>query len=281
MKNDSRNDPVTPFVILTFVCSWLVWELSTLAFAKETLYLRVFAFRAHTSILQILYWLGFLAPGIVALSLVFISKGVQGVGRFIRRGFQWRVHVRVYLYAFFIPLLIGFAFTIESLLARNIPIHVSHLSLALLDFAVNLLFGALFEEIGWRGYLLPRLQSNSTGLRASLLLGIIWGMWHLPVRISFGSVTFAGFCLLTCGITVILTWLYNLSNGSLIPVILFHSTVNSVATFVVEPMASAYGMRSIWANVALVWAAALIVLFVAGPNLGKVAHPQLGDRGVR
>lgn len=107
--------------------------------------------------------------------------------------------------------------------------------------AVVYLIIALIEEVGWRGYALPRLQARYGALAASLLLGIIWAFWHLPqwlipVTGQADKWPFGVFLLHTVAFSVLLTWLYNHSAGTLWPVILAHAAFNLYP----EPWAAAW-----------------------------------------
>lgn len=107
--------------------------------------------------------------------------------------------------------------------------------------AVVYLMIAVIEEVGWRGYALPRLQERAGALMASLLLGFIWGCWHLPQWFlpATGQADkwpFAIFLLHTIAFSLLLTWLYNQSGGSLWPVILAHAAFNLYP----EPWAAAW-----------------------------------------
>jgi membrane protease YdiL (CAAX protease family) len=110
----------------------------------------------------------------------------------------------------------------------------------LVVFAVTLLFGGpLGEEIGWRGWLLPRMQSRLSPLLSSLIVGLVWGVWHLPLHLrgvydaGMGA-GLAGFALRiasSCLLAVIFTWLYNRSRGGLLVVILLHTSVNNTSGY--------------------------------------------------
>ena len=94
-------------------------------------------------------------------------------------------------------------------------------------FLVSLfLRGAMGEELGLRGFALPRLQAHYGPMRASLIIGVLWGLWHLPVLLGRDPVSVVAFLLLSIGLSFVFTWLYNGSGGSLIPGLLFHATQN-------------------------------------------------------
>jgi membrane protease YdiL (CAAX protease family) len=130
--------------------------------------------------------------------------------------------------------------------------------------------GPMGEELGWRGFALPRLQRQTNAFDASILLGLIWGLWHLPLYFVSGtgqsemladgtSPAFAigGFIGWTIGLSVLFTWLFNQTGGSLIVVILFHAAVN-VAAFL--PSAFGSGGPTSLLNVLITWIVAIGVV---------------------
>ncbi|HEU5382378.1 MAG TPA: CPBP family intramembrane glutamic endopeptidase, partial [Ktedonobacteraceae bacterium] len=106
----------------------------------------------------------------------------------------------------------------------------------LLPLGTLYLVGAVGEEIGWRGFALPRLQQRYGPLRGSLLLGILWAGWHLPGYVtpagsfSFASVVLNG--LFITLLTMIITWIFNGTQGSILIVILFHAAANANRVFI-------------------------------------------------
>ena len=103
-------------------------------------------------------------------------------------------------------------------------------------FIYNLLFFGFGEEAGWRGFALPRLQNKMNALTASIILTLFWALWHLPLffyRPGYTTMDFAGiagwsFSLLTG--SILLTWLYNSSRGSILICAVFHSTIDIAFT---------------------------------------------------
>lgn len=91
--------------------------------------------------------------------------------------------------------------------------------------------GALGEELGLRGFALPRLQERTNPFHASLVIGVLWGLWHLPVLVGREPLIVVVFLLLAIGLSFVFTWLFNGSGGSLVPVLLFHTFQNSEEMF--------------------------------------------------
>jgi len=149
-----------------------------------------------------------------------------------------------------------------------------------LSFSTSLLLGvviplafsifpgsALGEEIGWRGYALPRLQAGRSALSASLILGVIWAFYHLPLSFTgqaFRSPSlFVPFAISTIALSVILTWVYNSTGGSLLLVVLLHATANLPLTLLLEPLGGR-AMLPFSLFVGLMVVAAIVVVVVAG-----------------
>ncbi|WP_127476589.1 CPBP family intramembrane glutamic endopeptidase [Microbacterium sulfonylureivorans] len=121
------------------------------------------------------------------------------------------------------------------------PLSISESVIGILAvFGVTLLFGGpLGEEVGWRGWLLPALQVRLSPLLASLIVGLVWGLWHLPLHLrgmydadmGAGLVGFATRIASSCLLAVLFTWLYNRSRGGLLVMILLHTSVNNASGY--------------------------------------------------
>lgn len=105
----------------------------------------------------------------------------------------------------------------------------------LLFFLMNFIYGGLSEEPGWRGFALPRLQARFSPFTASLILGILWAVWHAPAR--FGGIEAESLVdtliewVLTVFVTYIFTWLFNRTQGSILIAALVHPSMNATSTF--------------------------------------------------
>jgi uncharacterized protein len=141
---------------------------------------------------------------------------------------------------------------------------------------------ALGEEIGWRGYALPRLQAGRSALNSSLILGVIWGFYHLPLYFTgqpFRPLSlFAPFVVSTIALSVILTWVYNSTGGSLLLVVLLHATANFPLTLLLEPLGSR-AVLPFWLFVGLMVVAAIVVVMVAGPKHLSRKHRKQEEQG--
>jgi membrane protease YdiL (CAAX protease family) len=142
-----------------------------------------------------------------------------------------------------------------------------------------LLFNMLVngEEIGWRGYVLPRLQWRHNALISSLIIGVIWTTWHIPKFLVAGDSTpFGWYLIMTVARAILFTWVYNGTRGSLLLVTLFHAAVNTAYVFL--PVAPhGVGQERIYVlAVVIECVAALAVTLVAGPrNLSRIYPAQV------
>jgi membrane protease YdiL (CAAX protease family) len=103
-----------------------------------------------------------------------------------------------------------------------------------------LLLEATGEEIGWRGYALPRLQANLSALTSALIVGVMWALWHLPLFFIAGLpqtlLPFVLFLVWIVSQSVIFTWVYNGTQGSLLFAIVLHAAINlSIQLFSIMP----------------------------------------------
>jgi membrane protease YdiL (CAAX protease family) len=123
------------------------------------------------------------------------------------------------------------------------------------------------EEIGWRGYALPRLQAKYNALTATLILGVVWGLWHLPKFLShFNPIAFAWFMVHILAFAVILTWLYNGTRGSLLLAAVCHASANTAGVFLpVANTTSSENLGSYIISVLLEVAVAVVIVYLAGP----------------
>ena len=126
------------------------------------------------------------------------------------------------------------------------------------------------EEIGWRGYALPRLAARFGLARASIVLGIIWACWHLPQFFisqadTYGQ-SFFVYSFQVTALSVAMAWLYAKTNGSLLLVMLLHSSVNNAKDIVPSALpgaANTFGLTAslvAWITVLLLWICAACFL---------------------
>lgn len=174
-----------------------------------------------------LYITGGFVPSFLGIFLTWKKEGLKGLWFLGRRLIQFRLGWRWYLLTFLI-VIAGMAgqLTINRLLGNtfNGNLFLTQLS----SFLPLLILGPLSEEIGWRGYALPRLQTRWNALTSSVIVGVIWGLWHLPLFMMVGTsqhelgIPFIGFLVGMSANSLFYTLLYNNTQHSLWSAILFH-----------------------------------------------------------
>lgn len=175
-----------------------------------------------------LFYLATYAPAIAALAIVVYKTRWEGTRRFLGRLLLWRAPMAWYAFLLLgIPLLFYAGALWKGLSpAELVPVSsVGGYLVALLLFAVK----GPVEEIGWRGLALPLLQRKMSPLWAGLVLGVIWGVWHLPAFLLSGTPqsgwSFTDFFVGTVALSLIATALFNVSRGSILLPALFHLQV--------------------------------------------------------
>lgn len=179
--------------------------------------------------------LGYLAvfgPGIAALTLTRINQGRVGLKALWRRGWSGDYPKKWLLPAFLLMPVMGVVtFLIMQLLDQPIPWEYSLPPAMIVPIGLLIwLLGAVPEEFGWRGYALPRLLKRNSPLAASLILGLFWGLWHLPLHFISTSTQYVipiwQYLLQTIVLAVIYTWLFLGTNGSILVAGIFHAMGN-------------------------------------------------------
>ena len=173
-------------------------------------------------------------PLVAAFLLTSLNEGRQGVGKLLKRGVAYRFKKRYYIPIFLLnPALAGGALLLAVLSGEPLPA-LSALSnppvILVAFFYIFFLGGPFQEEWGWRGYALPRLQARWSALYSSLILGLLWGAWHIPLFYISGTIQSQtpmwGFMILIISGSIMLTWIYNNTGGSILATMLFHTMIN-------------------------------------------------------
>lgn len=186
----------------------------------------------------------FTGPTLSAFVMARATEGREGPKRLLRRYVLWRVKLRWYLFVLLvIPAseVLG-AIVLPGVLASYQPVTLGLvLGYPLAFVSTFVLGGPLGEEPGWRGFALPRLQAACGPLAGSLLLGVLWASWHLPLFWTgvWTPPTVANmvmFIAMITVLTVVMTWVFNNAKGSLLITMLMHASFNTFANKVVAPL---------------------------------------------
>lgn len=233
-NNGFVKHPLIAYFTLAFAITWLFFAPISLGQNG----LGWLPYYLPDGAVLLMYVVASFGPLSAALIVTKMSGG--HIGDLLRRVIQWRVGLIWYLVAVFTPLviwLIAYSIPLDGLpfvlLARNAPMAAGLFSANLL---VGLILPSVGEELGWRGFALPRLQSHYHPIVATLILGALHSLWHLPalaVPDLLGPLTlenFLSFTLTGMAGTFLYVWLYNHSRGSVLTAIVLHAASNSASS---------------------------------------------------
>jgi membrane protease YdiL (CAAX protease family) len=232
--------PVAAFFVLAYGIAWGMWLVVAAAAGDSGVgtddFIRMVEAQQFEGVSPALpEWLlylmtrvidfSFSIAGILIIAATFGRDGLRELGA---RLVRWRFGARWYLLAV-LPAGLFAAATILAGAASSFQVEA--LGTALFSLQAGLLVslllrGAMGEELGLRGFALPQLQARMSPFQASLLIGVLWGLWHLPVLLSRGPVSIVLFLILAVGLSCLFTLMFNGSGGSLIPGLLFHAIQN-------------------------------------------------------
>ena len=211
-----------------------------------------------------------------------VTEGRAGVHRFLRRLVLWRVGIGWYLFVLVgIPAILVLSVIVLPGALASFQGLATLAPLTLLFLAVYGFFlsGPLAEEPGWRGFALPRLQALHGPLIGSLILGVLWALWHLPLFFTpwneLTTFNLVVYVLATSCLTIIYTWAFNNTKGSVFIAILLHWSFD-LSTLIVAPLFPApvvlkYGLLVILPSFGAV---ALLIIALTRGRLGYQHYQQ-------
>lgn len=269
--NILQRYPLAAYFVLAYAITWggsIVYYLSTPAGGR--------ALPAFLLLPAAIVW--YYGPALSALLVTRANEGPGSIRRLLGGLLKWRVGWRWYAFIVVYPLALHLLVVgLDWLMGGPAPVFFEAsgvpegnpllilLGLALLQFFQR----GIGEETGWRAFALPRLQSRWNPFTASLVLGVLWAGWHFhpanfPMLISeMGVYVF----LNIVAATVIFTWVFNNTGGSLLAAALFHTTLN-VSDWVVPLGVFGGSPRSTQIQVVVLWLLVGALLLRYGLNLG-------------
>jgi len=245
-----KRHPLTTFFILAYALSWWAW----IPYAVGAFPNPVASF----------------GPFLAAVVVLAMTEGKAGLLGLFRRMVRWRVAPGWYAVALLLPAVLAAAATALNVLLGAEPPSAAALNAwtgIFSTFAIVLLIpgvGGAWEEPGWRGYAVPRLQSGRSALVASLILAALIAVWHLPLMVA-GQVHYSDIVLIVAAV-IVFNWVFNNAKGSVLIIMLMHAANNAASGSFFSPMFSgADSIRQSWL-LALVWAVvAVLVIAISGP----------------
>jgi membrane protease YdiL (CAAX protease family) len=221
--------PVATFFALTLGISWVIWIPALVVLSGQVQLLAILP--------------GGFGP--LLAGAIMVRAGGGSLRAWVRDMAVWRVPARWYAVAFGFPLAVGavvgaYAWTLgvefdPALLPRRFAFYLGAV-------AFTMVLGGGQEEPGWRGYALPRLQARYGALAATLVVGVVWAGWHLPLFV-FDSVLYADrppaiYLAYVVALAVVFTWLYNSTRGSVLLAVVLHAGMNNATVLIPASEAS-------------------------------------------
>jgi membrane protease YdiL (CAAX protease family) len=258
-----RRSPLLTFFVLAFALTWPLEIVDALG-SHGVLPFRV---SIPLQLLGVAYM-----PTVAALIVTALTSGRAGVRALLRTLLIWRVSIRWYAIAIFGFALVCFSTIILYNLVSGAP-PLPLLAQGMASASGFIIVPVLFlltavingEELAWRGFALPRLQARWNALTSSTILGVIWAVWHLPLFYTLGmsqaDMSLIGYTIQLISASVIFTWLYNHTRGSVLLAYLMHAALNTWTR--VFPIDHAPPLVS-WYMTGVICLIAVIIVFVFG-----------------
>jgi membrane protease YdiL (CAAX protease family) len=238
LANVLRKKPVISFFILAFIISWAIWTPLVIYYYSSPFEV---SFSTVPVVLIIFAFLGFFGPTIAGLIMARVADGRGGIKKLLSGWKFWRTSIFWYLGILACRLLldvVSYSLSV-SLFNLDVTLDWSRWSLILPAFGqAALIGGAIAEETGWRGFALPRLMKSRSALFSALIIGVLWGLWHLPLCLipgaNFPTATtpelFLVYVAKVICFSVIISWIYVNTKGNIFACYLFHALLNTALT---------------------------------------------------
>lgn len=273
----ARAFPLTYFII-ALAFTWFFWTLAALG-AREVI-----------PALPGLVVIGTFGPLVAAVVVTARESGRAGLRSLLGRVLRWRVAPIWYGVALLGPILLMLVSLALELVAfggqpPSLGALIRLLPILLIITVYMVIFVALGEEVGWRGYALPALQARYGALISSVILGALWALWHLPAFFNpdtpYSNLPFVLQLAFQIPVAILFTWVFNSSGGSVLVAILLHAVLNAstrlwntLPEYSVEPPTAAEAAaQTVHINIVMtivLWVAAVVVVLLYGPrNLSR------------
>jgi uncharacterized protein len=265
-----RRHPVATFFALSYASAW-AWWLPLVILQYD---------RTPPALGLVLAILGSAMPSTMAIVLVARLHGGVEVRRLLRRLVMGRVGIFWYAAIIALTALMVVAVWVSTLFGAPAPVVVATVAGTLSIFLFSIFPGsAVGEELGWRGFALPRLQGRRSALAASLIVGTAWGAYHFPLFL-YGApnrplALFLPFAISCVIMSIFYTWMYNGTRGSLLIVVLLHATTNLPLTVLYTPLTiEGHVLPAYWTFNAMLALAAVVLIARTGAATLSRTHPK-------
>jgi hypothetical protein len=277
-----KRHPVSSFFALAFAYSWIWWGLLFVVAPKG-----LEAGRAEMGALALYGLFGATGSSVASIAVTRIVDGRDGLQTLFSRLGKWRVNFVWYGAALLVtPLLLTVSLLVLSFVVSPVflPAIITSRDIAtLLGFGIIVgLVAGSFEEIGWTGFAIPKLQTRYSALATSLIVGVLWGIWHfLPDfwgRVgSFRALYVPNYVVFVIGVVayrILIVWVYNNSKGSLLLAVLMHASFSGGQAIFIPALSAADWVLVQAVFAAVLWLVVAVVVAVTGKRL--VRESRLG-----
>lgn len=218
------KNKVIIYVAITYLLSWLIWLSLIINNFVEP---------------KVLITLGTFIPSVIGISL-YMKLNHISLRKYIKRQFNFKLKINNYLIIFILPLLIiGIAYAMMRFFEIETP-NVSYVwyELPLVFVTILFLMGPIGEEFGWRGYLYPVIKEKYSLFQTSLIIGVIWSIWHLPLFFIHGALqneftklygiglSIIGYLFYTIILSFLISVYYEKTNRSIVTPLIMHTMAN-------------------------------------------------------
>jgi uncharacterized protein len=210
-------------------------------------------------------------PLLAALITASIAGGLGGLKDLASRCLRWRVGIRWYAAALFVPVFIGLATVYLTVLLGGPAPTAARLGpwyTLFLLFPMALVDAPLMEETGWRGFALPRFSSTRSPLSNTLILGLVVVGWHVPLVVSEPALA-APYLIAGIASAVLTNWVYYNTGGSALLAMIYHTAANTLGIYFSPMFSSLDQVRYFWMLAAVNWLVAAAVVLATGPSLQR------------
>lgn len=221
---------------MTFAGTYLCWGILLLS-SKGIFNKAIYTNNVYNNFFHVL---GACMPSFSGIFITGYYGGLKKIKQLLKKLVDWKFNVIFYLLSLAtLNAQLFFSYFICNIIGLNIRVSVNRsfqgfktdgiLGVFILFIVIALFGGPLQEEVGWRGFLLPRLQKRFHPVFSAVIVGVVWSFWHLPMFFISGTGynNFLVYIVVTIILSIEITWIYNKTNGSLLFPILIHGIDNT------------------------------------------------------
>jgi len=224
--DEPENRNLLLYLLVAFVWTWIFW-LSLFVLSKSPL---------EDPSAVLFFVIGSFGPFIAALSVTHFTEGKDAVRTLMKKGINFRFKKIWFIPIFlFFPAVYGLIYLVGVMIGFTLDLAwLSNPLILVPTFLLLFVVNGTAEEFGWRGYALEKLQRSYSAVVSSFILGFIWWLWHIPLFFVgfFGDLPVWLYLIQIVIYSILFTWIYNSTNGSVFATMIFHAMANLTVGYV-------------------------------------------------